>query len=348
MRPRALVVTTVHWPDDTRIRERLIRTLAGDFDVVYLARTPGPSDTRGLEFRELEGGRLRRNLRALRLILASSWDVLVLHDPELVLSGVLARWVKRRAVVFDVHEDVVALPNTRDWVAPWMRKPLTSLASLVLRVAESSLNITLAEEGYGRRFASDHPVFPNYPDTSAFPPIEPVRRREAVYLGDSTVARGLDVALEACARLDLPIRLVGRVAEPIELKIREAKARVIANGPLPNRVALETVAAAGVGLAPLRDLPNYRYSQPTKLLEYLGVGVPVVASDLPGTRALVGDLEAVWLVPEGDPIALADAISEALSPSALQIAVAQVESIRTRFSWPDDQVRGFYKSLIIR
>ena len=58
MNPTVLVMTTVHAPDDTRIRERLIRTLSQTWDVMYGAPLPGPTDISGLSWLPLSGGRL--------------------------------------------------------------------------------------------------------------------------------------------------------------------------------------------------------------------------------------------------------------------------------------------------
>lgn len=349
MKPTVLVVTTVHWPDDTRIRERLIRTLATVFSVVYAAQSPGPEDRSDHRFVELRGGRVRRNLAALGAVIGTDWDILVVHDPELIVTALLARLLKRRPVVFDVHEDYAALAGTREWVPRWMRSPLRATARLALRLAEQFLTVTLAESGYGRLFRSEHPVFPNYPDTTGYPAPQPRGRGEAVYLGDVTMARGVDVAIEACARAGFPVRLIGRVADDVGAKLAAyAGESVVLEGPLPNPRALQRVAQASVGLIPLRDLPNYRDSQPTKLLEYLSLGVPVVASDLPGTRALAEGLPCVWLVEPGDTEGMAEAIIDASSQEAKDSAVAWADRIRGEFSWPATEVRAFYKALVSR
>lgn len=345
MRPTALVVTSVHWPDDTRIRERLIRTLSDEFDVIYATRAPGPSDPTDLDYIELRGGRPRRILEALTRMLRLDWDVLVVHDPELVPGAALARMIKRRPVVFDVHEDFPAVAHTRAWVPKPLRGLLAGLARFGMRIAEGAVAITLAEHGYRHLFARDHPVFPNLPNTSTYPPVQAERSEEAVYLGDATSQRGVDVAVEACSLAGLPLRLIGRVA-PDVAAITTASPDVIIEGELPNPRAIELASRALVGLVPLRDLPNYRHSQPTKLLEYLAVGVPVVATDLPGTRALVEGLAAVWLVPPDDPEAMARAISEARSEGARQTASGQALSIRDRFRWPAGEVATFYRSLV--
>lgn len=349
MRPRILVVTVVHWPDDTRIRERLIRSLAREFDVIYAARSPGPSDKIGVDYVELAGGRLARNLRALRIALTTDWDVCVIHDPELVVCGMVSRLVRRRPVVFDVHEDFPASAHTRAWVP----RPLRGLVSLlmrgVMRVAEATLTITLAEPGYRRLFTREHPTFPNYPDTEGYPRVTTDGDGPVVYLGDVTFERGADVAVAACSKSQVPLRLIGRIATETRSRLVEASTlgdRLTMDGLLPNKVAIEALTEASVGLAPLRDLPNYRSSQPTKILEYLAVGLPVVASDLPGTRELVAGLDAVILVPPDDPEALAAGIEKARSPAVSAIAREQASVVRDRFRWPSDEVRDFYLSLL--
>ena len=349
MKPVVLVMTTVHWPDDTRIRERLIRTLTADFDVVYAARSPGPSDMTGIEYVGLVGGRVARNLRGIRVALTKAWDVMVIHDPELIICGVLARLLRRRPVVFDVHEDVPATVHTRSWVPGLARRPLSALMTILLRVAERFLSITLAEPGYQRLFSRSHPVFGNYPDTSRFPPPGVDPEGPVIYLGDVTIERGVDVAVAACSALSVPMRLIGRVTDGTrDTLVRESTLGddLSIEGPVPNRTALGYLGGGSVGLAPLRDLPNYRHSQPTKILEYLAMGLPVVASDLPGTRRLVEGLDAVTLVKPGDVNDLATAIADARSPDVARRALTQASDIRARFRWPADDVRDFYRSLI--
>lgn len=342
MKPIALVVTTVHWPDDTRIRERLIRTLQDDFDVVYACREPGPADRSGITVRVLSGGRLKRNLRSVAVTLRSPFDVMVIHDPELIPLGVLARLVKRKPVVLDIHEDIPATALSRTWVPERLRRPLSRFLGWLLSRVDGLFDITLAEAGYQRLFRSERPVFANYPDTSRYPDPRPMGNGEAVYLGDVTRSRGVDVAMDACRTVGVPLTVIGRVAPDMETELEDARSM----GVLPNPNAVETVADYSVGLAPLRDEPNYRQSQPTKVLEYLALGIPVVASDLPGTRALVDGQEAVYLVPPDDAEALAESVRCAVDPEVRTAAVRQAPEIRQRYAWPKTAVRDYYLSLL--
>ncbi len=55
-------------------------------------------------------------------------------------------------------------------------------------------------------------------------------------------------------------------------------------------------------------LPSYREGMPVSLLQALALGLPSIATDIRGSRELVGDCETGLLVPAHDPEALADAI----------------------------------------
>jgi len=61
---------------------------------------------------------------------------------------------------------------------------------------------------------------------------------------------------------------------------------------------------------------------PTTILESMAAGVPVVATDIPGTRELVRHLTNGWLVPPADSTALARTTVEALSNPTLRAEFA--------------------------
>lgn len=349
MNPTVVVVSTVHDPDDTRIRERLIRCLSPSFQVLYAARLPGPSDDTGLRWMPLAGGRLSRNLGALRVLLRERWDVAVVHDPELIPSAALARVARRRPIVFDVHEDLAAQVTSKTWIPAWGRPLARFLARCLYWLAERTLALTLAEAGYSRLFKREHPVFPNYPHLTF--PVSPTERGDgsAVYVGDINEARGLGDAVIAAARAGVPLTLIGRVSPAYLESLSAVAARhggdVAFLGTLPNPEAMGHVATASVGLSPLRALPNYLYSLPTKTIEYLAMGVPVVATDLPGTRAELSVLDAVAFVPAGDVDAMTDAIERLTDPMVKTEAVVQASAIRQRYRWPEEEVRDYYRSL---
>jgi glycosyltransferase involved in cell wall biosynthesis len=343
--PRILVLTTVHASDDTRIRERLIRSLEMLGTVSYATRAPGPSDRSGLDWIELGGGRLARNLSASRHIWAGDFDLVVLHDPETIPAGVLGRLLRRRLVVYDVHEDLAGQIVAKS-VPKWSRPLLRALARTLNWLAERTLILTFAEPGYRRLFRHDHIVFPNYPRTDAFPRPAPRSEGFVIYVGDITEARGIEDAVNACVLVEIPFTAVGRVDPVLASRLARTSPEIQLTGRLSNPRALELIGSAAVGLSPLRDLPNYRGSLPTKVLEYLAMGIPVVATNLPGTASVLAGLDGVWLVPPGDVELMARAIEEAMRPASKELAMGQVPEVRRRFRWPEDEVQAFYRDLL--
>lgn len=341
MTRRLLVVTTVHHPDDARIRHKLIPTLAEHWDVTYATRVPGPTDQTGFRWVGLRGGRFRRGLAAARLLWSPAFDLRAIHDPELVVPALTAALAGRK-VLFDVHEDVPAQLLTKPWIPPLLRRPLAVVARVMLRVAERTMRITLAEPGYQRLFARPHPVIPNYLDTAGLPEPRP-DQGYAVYVGDVTIARGAELMVEAAARAGIPLRVVGRCDPALAEAIAARGGDVKLHGRLPHPEALRIVAGATVGLSPLADLPNYRHSLPTKVLEYLAVGVPVLASALPGTIDVIGGLPGVVLVKPGDLDAWTEALAQACTDPALRDAARRgMAEVRRRFTWPRKAVLDAY------
>ncbi|MFQ5554194.1 MAG: glycosyltransferase [Acidimicrobiia bacterium] len=346
---KLLVVSSVHPPDDPRIRHKLIRTLAAEWSIVYATRTPGPTDASGLTWSALRGPRIVRSVRASWLLVRGSFDLASVHDPELLPAALLAALLRRR-IVYDVHEDLPAQLIRRPGLPRVVRRLLAGGASTMLRFAERMLPLTLAEPGYTGSFRKEHPVFPNLLEPFSWP-----ERTGSgvgiVYLGDVTEARGAMDLVDAVARMPDPPRLhlIGRCREALraDLAARASSSGVDLrlHGYLDRVEAMDIVAGGRVGVSPLRDTPNYRHSLPTKILEYLALGVPVVASDLPGTRAVAADLPGVALVPPGDVGALAAAITEAAGRGdQAEAAAGNAADIRDQYRWPHADVVEFYGS----
>lgn len=347
-RPRLLVVTSVHHPDDARIRAKLIPTLGDEWDITYAAPEPGPTDRSGLDWVPLTGSRLSRLRQAVRLMNQDGWDLVALHDPELLVGG-LPRSRRGEPTLFDLHENLPAQLETKERIPSPLRRPLAKLAASVLRWAEPTMAITLAEPGYSRLFRAEHPVIANYLPPGFPLPSPPSDPPFLAYLGDITVVRGAFEALEAAAGAGMPLVMVGRVSpptlvEPLNRRADELGVDLELTGPLPHRQALQRIAGAAAGLSPLLDIGNYRHSLPTKVPEYLALGLPVLASDLPGTSQPVEGLAGVTLIPPGDASRWREAGRQlAEDPGRRQRTADQVSKVRSLFTWPADDVVSVYR-----
>lgn len=341
-RPRVLVGTTVHHADDVRISRKLVPALATAFEVTYVSRPPGPSVPTGATWLGLEGGRTRRWWGLLAAVRRLPWDVLVLHDPETMPIGWFAR--RRGVVVFDLHERLPDQVRSKAWVPRPLRPIAAALARWGLERTDRRLSVTLAEPGYADLVTQDAPVFANHP--RGLEPTTAAPNGRAIYVGDVTVERGaLDLVI-AAAEADIGLDVVGRVSDDLADELRRAgDERLVLHGRLPHEEAMALVARSCVAVSPLRDLPNYRWSPPTKVEEYLAIGVPVVATELPGTAAAVAGRAAV-LVPPGDVRALASALAEAVVDRDLRARARRDAAAGEIPTWDDEAVVAWYRSLL--
>jgi glycosyltransferase involved in cell wall biosynthesis len=318
-----LVVTTVHTPLDARIHHRQIRSLIAAGDAVTYAapwRATGthPSaaaeGVRTVDLPRAAGRRRAHALRAARRVIeveGRRHDLILLHDPELAFAVAGRRHLP--PVVLDIHEDLVGSLPDRPWV-PGVLWPVVSLLGAKLETwAERHLHLLLAEEGYRERFAGAHPVVPNLPWLPEDPPAAGTDNR-VVYVGRLSRGRGAEELVQLGAALvagDGPIlELVGTPDTDVRNLVRDAHDRGVVrwHGFLPNDEAFAVVRGSVAGLSLLHDLPNYRTSMPTKVVEYLAAGIPAITTPLPAAARLVRNADAGIVVPFEDVEATSAAV----------------------------------------
>ena len=77
-----------------------------------------------------------------------------------------------------------------------------------------------------------------------------------------------------------------------------------------------------------------RYTSPLKLFEYLALGRPIVASDLPAIREVLTHDETALLVPPGDPRALAAAMTQIAGDPGLAARLADAaRALAPSYTW---------------
>lgn len=318
--PRVLVMTVVHDPDDARIRYRqLTALLAAGMQVTYAApfeathRRP-PEGVTPVDLPRAAGRQRVTAVSAARRLLhriGPEHDLVLLHDPELLLAVPGLDRRRPPLVVWDVHEDTAAALRMKSWL-PRAVRPLTGAAVRAAeRWAERRCSLLLAEEGYRSRFRLEHPVVPNsVPVPSERPPV-PGRER-VVYLGRITRARGALEMIELGRRLsgEVRVELIGPADGDVAGPIADAHAEgwITHHGFVPNREALGLLPGSLAGLALLHDEPNYAVSRPTKVMEYMACGVPVVTTPNAAAAELVGRYRSGTVVPFGDVDAVETAI----------------------------------------
>jgi glycosyltransferase involved in cell wall biosynthesis len=360
---QVVVCTIVHHPADARIYHRQIRALLdAGHQVTYIApvdaenfhpERPGPH-LRVTPVPRAMGRRRLGALLAARQALAAhaaDADLLLIHDPELLLALPPRR--KRPPTVWDVHEDTAAALSTK----PWLPRPLRPAAAMAVHTAERSaerrVHLILAEQGYVSRFRHPHPVVPNttYVPENPAPPAAPGDDQRVIYVGHLSLDRGVGEMIELAALLrphGITVELVGQADAQARARIEPAKAEGLIRWPgfVPNDRAMPMIDGAVAGLSLLQDEPNFRHSLPTKVVEYMARGVPVVTTPLPTAVELITRYECGLVVPFGDPRAAADAVLQLAGDASLRAKMGSRghEAAKTYLGWPAD-ARAFVAQL---
>jgi glycosyltransferase involved in cell wall biosynthesis len=300
-----LHLTTVHRPRDVRIfhKEARAAAAAGAGAWVAAPREPIPRARR-----LAAGWRLARQARR------RDADLYHVHDPELLPA---ALWLARggRPVVYDAHEYLGETARTKRWLPRALRLPVALAAERLERAAARRLTaVVAANEDLAARFAaagaravsvSNSPWQDAFPEPAALPDA-PV----ALYVGGLGPLRGLEVMRAAFPLVDVAgARLV--LAGPGDPGALPPGAEHL--GPVDHSRVPDLLAAARVAWVPLQRHGNYDRAVPTKLVEAMAAGRPVVASDLGRMGAIVREAGCGLLVPPADPAAHAAALAQLLS-----------------------------------
>ncbi|MDF2733470.1 MAG: group 1 glycosyl transferase [Chloroflexota bacterium] len=370
---RVVHVSTVHRSDDPRILRKECQTLAeAGYSVTFIGQGLPPIDLGDVAFVSI--GEVQHRLarivimpmRVVRAVWRIRPDLVHLHDPELLVVGALFRILGMR-VVYDAHEDLPSQVAYKPYLPPWARPLISQAARIGILVAGRMVSgVVAATPHVARRFPADQTVVvQNFPLRREFADLEPMRYAErpmtVAYVGRVTEAVGGLVMADAVRGLRHRPHLRVVIAGPMDGAVSAAVASVAepagagapaieAPGWLDRSEVIGLLGATRVGLVVFQPVENYIDAQPTKLFEYLASGVPVVASDFPVWREIVGAVDAGLLVDPTDPAAVAAAIDALLDDPERAEAMGRRgrAAVLERYMWDDQGARlvALYRRLM--
>ena len=334
-------------PFDPRVWKEAVTLRDAGYEVEIL--TPHSRS----EVRELDGLTVRcastagppgtTALRLLRLALRGRYDAFHCHELDPLLYALLLRPLLRVPVVWDCHEYLI--PMKRELQGPLAAR----LTALALEVAAPHASaIVTVDNRLGRRLARYGRVLvlPNYPRLADFPSVSssgsdgpPVM----LYVGGLTERRGVLVMLEALRLLRelLDARLMvagGFYDDNLERKCRafdrEHELQVEWLGWVDHRELAGVVTQASLGLFLNQPSERYLKGLPTRIFEYLIMGLPILSARGPLLDRLIALSAAGQSVDSTSPAAVAAGMWELLSRDDLATMASQGQRIaRKLFTW---------------
>jgi len=359
---KILIITTAHPPFDVRIfhlqaislaaaGHRVMLLAHADFDQleregVHLVGVKRAKSRLLRFFNVMRFFRMARRIRA---------DVYHFHDLEFLPAGLLLRWLTRKKVIYDCHENYPETAYERAWY-PDLLKPL--LAGLIAgfepalaRRLDAVVCVVKDQESRFKQRGCRTALVRNYPRLEPFEKaLEYKSRRDqtVLYLGGLTQVRGAALLVDMMAELrkshpNVKLICIGRFNEPhvqneVLKRVRKLGLgdRIRYLGYIPYEQVPDHLVRAKIGLIPFQ--PNkkmLRMFLAIKAIEYMASGLPIVASDLPSLRHLISEAENGILVAPSDAAAHAAAIAELLENEDRRRRLAEngLRHVRRRYNW---------------
>lgn len=325
---KAVHLTSVHYRYDTRIFLKECCSLSSGGNDVSLIVADGQGDEVRDGIRIYDVGSSRNRFWR---ILVSSFKVVRragrlragiyhLHDPELLLYVYLLR-LKGRKVIFDMHENLPKQILSKIYLRPPFNRLLSAGVSLFQRVVLKSIPVVFAEESYSQDFrgVKKSTTVLNFPVLSKITSIKakPSLVFTIGYMGEISQERGANLILDIVRQLrsegeNIHVLFVG----PVREEVSESTVYTLATqerwatftGRVTPEEAWDKISGCSAGAAVLYPSPNFIDSYPTKLFEYMALGLPVIVSDFPINRKIVEASGCGMLVNPGNDAEVTRAI----------------------------------------
>jgi glycosyltransferase involved in cell wall biosynthesis len=293
-------------------------------------------------------------------------DVILVRDLPLAPAAIWVGQLLKTPVVLDMAEDYPGLlralwenrvakpmdrlvrnPTLASFVERWVLRRIDGVVCVIEESAARVRSLGVAE--------AKITVVRNTPMTIDVP--SNLRSNQdageellIAYLGLIERHRGVHDLIRAvaeCRKRNWPVKLVvvGDGVGLPEIQKLATELGVLGRGVellgrLENRRALDVIAKADVGAIPHIPCDAWNSTIPNKLFDYMSLGLPVLASDVPPVQRIVIQEACGVCYRSGDIMDLVSKIEELRSRSARKrMAAAGMAAITERYNWTNDSER---------
>lgn len=363
-------ITTVHLSRyDVRIFEKECTSLSkAGYDVTLLVNDELPDEVKnnvkiisiGIRSRNRLDRIMRVSKTAYMKALNVEADIYHLHDPELLRIGVKLK-KKGKKVIFDSHEFTAVQIKYKPYIPGIIRGIISGLYRKYENKCLNKIDGMVQPCTYkGTDFFSSvnipKIIIGNYPDVDYF---KKKRREHAdtnkvCYIGGLTEIRGLFHMMKACFLANKKLVLIGRINKELRARMEQMPEFECVEylGFLPHDSALEEAARCAAGLSLLEPAAQYVNidNLPTKVYEYMIMGMPVIMSDFPYYGKVLEKYKFGLSVNPYDHRAVAEAILSITDDEAAAVKMGNEgrRAIYEEMNWENDSKRliKFYEKLV--
>lgn len=266
------------------------------------------------------------NFRLFWLLLFRKSDLLVSNDLDTLLPNYLVSRLKRKRLVYDTHEYFTEVPELLD--RPKVRAIWERIERFTLPKVQTiyTVNVSIAkryEEKYGKKLLVVRNASPKWVPVRVPSKAElgiPDGKQLLIMQGAGlNIHRGVEEAVEMMKQLDKVVLLIvgdgdviPQMKEQVIKEGLEEQVRFYGKRPYAELMHYTHYADLGLSLDQPTN-PNYLYSLPNKVFDYIHATTPVVCSDVVEVAALVRKNDVGIVLPDCKPATMAQAIGALLN-----------------------------------
>ncbi|MEC8997026.1 MAG: glycosyltransferase family 4 protein, partial [Candidatus Thermoplasmatota archaeon] len=265
-------------------------------------------------------------LKIIKKALKTEYDLFYCHELDPLLYSIVLKRITRKPVVWDCHEYIVPMKME---LQGKLSAILTNIGMAIcapkvdhIITVDNRLAKTLSRFGKVT-------VVPNYPRLSDFSDdwkSETDQKFVVLYVGGLTERRGIKVILKAMKKLkdrEIILRVAGgfydkELEEWAHKYNSENELNIEWLGWVDYRKLAPVIASSDCGLFVNQPGPRYLKGLPTKIFEYMIMGLPVVSATGPLLDSLINGKNLGITVDSTDPEALSKGIESLMKNSNLQ------------------------------
>ncbi|WP_263368591.1 glycosyltransferase family 4 protein [Edaphobacter bradus] len=271
-------------------------------------------------------------------------DIYQFHHPDLVPAGLLLK-LSGKKVIYDTRECYPDKILSMRWIPVKLRHPISAAFALYERITSAVWDHVLVADRYSARAFSGRPVsvVPNYPLLASVkrPEVRQHDKHTLIYVGGLTKERGLLVMLKIAELLrdrNVELQLMGGCffAEDEERIRAVPNVQYLGNQNL--QAVYQRIAEADLGLLLLQPVPAYSYAgeNTLKLFEYMWCELPLVSSDFPNLRQIIGGAQCGICIDPCNAERAAAAIMNLLEQPTLRHQMGRNgrDAVLQAYNWP--------------
>lgn len=364
---RVLLISTVHPATDSRIMYKIAPSLRSGYEVFCALPQLYASEKRLISlprFERLLPRLLFAHPVALAKCLMLRPHIVHIFVPELIPLALLFQCIGAQ-VIYEVQENLFKKFAIKTYNNNLIFRAFFKFFD---KLARRKFHCIFTDDAYLEEYtdlAKSSVVIHNYVSLPVIDALgnkaEPVQRPEFFYLGVVSMERCLDTMIEALARLksrcaDFHLHLFGPVrVSSTALKslpgYQQVAGHITFHGYTDQKIAMRVAARAVAGIALLKPVADYPESLPTKLFEYMALKLPLITSDFPLYKQIIGQAACGFCISPYDADALCHALEQCMSNGSLRHEMGRNarKAAETRYNWASEEklLLAFYNNILV-